>query len=155
MNPDLLDCPYPTHTATEGVVVGKLVAFDNEGRPLVTFDGCRQPVTAGSVVVLGRSNVGFDLVLAFEQGETRRPIVLGILQHAPTDLAGGQGDPQGVSVEADGDRVAISAKKEIVLRCGKASITLTRAGKILIRGAYLLNRSSGVNRVKGASVQIN
>ena len=41
------------------------------------------------------------------------------------------------------------------LRCGKASITLTRAGKVLIRGAYLLSRSSGVNRIKGGSVQIN
>ena len=30
-----------------------------------------------------------------------------------------------------------------------------RAGKVLIRGAYLLSRSSGVNRIKGGSVQIN
>ena len=37
----------------------------------------------------------------------------------------------------------------------KASITLTSAGKILLRGAYILNRSSGVNRIKGGSVQIN
>jgi hypothetical protein len=49
----------------------------------------------------------------------------------------------------------LTGDKEIVLRCGKASITLTRAGKIIIRGAYLLNRSSGVNKIKGASVQIN
>ncbi len=55
----------------------------------------------------------------------------------------------------DGERVVLSADKEIVLKCGKASITLTRAGKVLIRGAYLLNRSSGVNRIKGGSVQIN
>ena len=44
---------------------------------------------------------------------------------------------------------------EIELRCGKASLILTRAGKVLIRGAYLLSRSSGVNRIKGGSVQIN
>jgi len=55
-------------------------------------------------------------------------------------------------VRVDGERVVFDAKKEIVLRCGKASITLTRAGKVLIRGAYLLNRSSGVNRIKGGSV---
>ena len=55
----------------------------------------------------------------------------------------------------DGKRVTFDAKEQIVLRCGKSSITLTRAGKILIRGAYLLNRSSGVNRIKGGSVQIN
>ena len=45
--------------------------------------------------------------------------------------------------------------REIVLRCGEASITLTRAGKVLIRGTYILTRSSGANRVKGAAVEIN
>ena len=49
----------------------------------------------------------------------------------------------------------LTAEHEIVLRCGKASLTLTRAGKVLIRGTYLLSRSSGVNRIKGGSVQIN
>jgi hypothetical protein len=60
-----------------------------------------------------------------------------------------------MDAEVDGERLVFTAKKEIVLRCGKASITLTRAGKVLIRGIYLLSRSSGVNRIKGGSVQIN
>jgi hypothetical protein len=42
-----------------------------------------------------------------------------------------------------------------VLRCGKASITLTSAGKVLIRGTYVLSRSSGVNKIKGGSIQLN
>ena len=42
-----------------------------------------------------------------------------------------------------------------MLRCGKASITLTKAGKVLIEGTYLLNRSSGVNRIKGGSAPIS
>jgi hypothetical protein len=49
----------------------------------------------------------------------------------------------------------VQAAEELVLRCGDASITLTRAGKIILRGTYLLSRSSGVNRIKGGSVQIN
>jgi hypothetical protein len=60
-----------------------------------------------------------------------------------------------LKVDIDGEAVTLTAEKEIVLRCGKASLTLTRAGKILLRGAYLLSRSSGVNRIKGGSVQIN
>jgi hypothetical protein len=43
-------------------------------------------------------------------------------------------------VTVDGKRVTFDAKEEIVMRWGKASITLTRAGKVLIRGAYFLNR---------------
>ena len=31
----------------------------------------------------------------------------------------------------------------------------TRAGKVLVRGAYVSSRSSGVQRIKGGSVQIN
>jgi hypothetical protein len=55
----------------------------------------------------------------------------------------------------DGKRITFDAQEEIVLQCGKASITLTRAGKVLVRGEYLLSRSSGVNSIKGGSVQIN
>jgi len=55
----------------------------------------------------------------------------------------------------DGKRVVIEGREEIVLKCGEASITLTKAGKILIRGKYLLNRSTGVNRIMGGSVQVN
>ncbi len=58
-------------------------------------------------------------------------------------------------MSADGEELTLSAKRQITLQCGKASITLTRAGKVLIRGAYVSTRSSGVNRIKGGSVQIN
>jgi hypothetical protein len=58
------------------------------------------------------------------------------------------------AVEPD-ERLTLTATREIVLQCGRASITLTRAGKVLVRGAYLSLRSSGVHRITGASVQIN
>ena len=58
-------------------------------------------------------------------------------------------------MQLDDQRLELRAEREIVLRCGKASITLTRAGKVIIQGAYLSSRSSGVNRIKGGSVQIN
>ena len=53
------------------------------------------------------------------------------------------------------ERLELIAEREIVLRCGEASLTLTRAGKIILRGTYVLSRSSGVNKIKGGSVQIN
>ena len=49
----------------------------------------------------------------------------------------------------------MTARKQLTLRCGKSSITLTAAGKIIIRGKYIVSRSSGVHRIKGGSVQIN
>ena len=55
----------------------------------------------------------------------------------------------------DGKRVVLEAQDEIVLRCGKASITLRRNGRIVIRGTYVETRAEGTNRIKGGSVQIN
>ena len=63
--------------------------------------------------------------------------------------------PGQVEVDADGQRLILSAKEQLVFRCGKASITLTKAGKVLIQGSYVLTRSTGVNRIKGGSVQLN
>ena len=147
-----------------GVVVGTLVAIDDDGRSRVDFP-CnvdREPVAASSTVVLAPSDVGRNVALVFERGDPRRPIVLGVMQETRSSRPPNRGDEQevqgptsAINAEIDGQRIVLTADKEIVLRTGKASITLTRAGKILIRGAYVLNRSSGVNRIKGGSVQIN
>jgi hypothetical protein len=58
-------------------------------------------------------------------------------------------------VDADGERLLLSARNQLVLKCGKASITLTREGKVLIQGSYVSSRSTGVIRIKGGSVQLN
>ena len=42
-----------------------------------------------------------------------------------------------------------------MIECGSASITLTRAGKVLIRGHYVQSRATGVNSLKGGSVELN
>ena len=85
----------------------------------------------------------------FEAGDPSKPILVGVLQRP------GKPDPRALQVQLDGETILLTGKKEIVLRCGKASITLTSAGKVLLRGTYVSSRSSGVQRIKGGSVQIN
>lgn len=58
-------------------------------------------------------------------------------------------------VRVDGRQLVIEGQDEVVLKCGEASITLSKNGKIALRGKYLLSRASGVNRILGASVQVN
>ncbi|HJZ89867.1 MAG TPA: DUF6484 domain-containing protein [Gemmataceae bacterium] len=134
----------------DGVVVATLAAFDDGGAPRVTFPGnpLRRPVSARSTVALDAADVGRDLAVSFEQGDPSHPIILGKLWHP-------EPAPATVQVAVDNERLVLTAEKEIVFQCGASSITLTKAGKVLIRGAYLLSRSSGVNRIKGGSVQIN
>lgn len=136
------------------VGVGTLTGFDELGYPLVALSG-ENPLPARSILALDQSHVGRQVVLASAIGH-RQPIVMGILQEpgAVTPPTPDAALP-GISPDLDGETLLLTAKREVVLRCGKASITLTRAGKILLRGTYLLSRSSGVNRIKGGSVQIN
>lgn len=137
----------------DGVVIGILLGFHENGAPLVAFPGNPEETAleARATTGLQDPDVGREVALLFEGGDPRLPLVIGVVQHPErrTDT------PTPLTADLDGERVVLSARKEIVLKCGKASITLTRAGKVLIRGAYLLSRSSGVNRVKGGSVQFN
>jgi Domain of unknown function (DUF6484) len=138
-----------------GAVIGKLVGFANGGAtPLVIFPG--QPTSAAqparATLDLHAAHIGKNTVMMFEDGDPRRPIILGCLNE-PTSALAPTADH--VAVDADGQRLVVSAKDQIVLRCGKASITLTKEGHVIVRGAYVTNHSSGVLRLKGGSVQIN
>ena len=136
-------------------VRGIIVAVSETGEPLVDFYGnpAGTSLPAISTFSISRNDAGREAVLLFEDGEPQRPIVVGLIQ-SPAPIAV-QEKEKSVDVKLDGQRLTLAAEQEIVLRCGEASITLTRAGKVIIRGAYILSRSSGVNLIKGGSVQIN
>ena len=141
--------------AINGVVIGKLVDLTRQGEPLVNFASNHSgvPLCAKTTVVIGRETLGKEVLLVFEEASAFKPIIIGVVQS--TTVPDEKTQSKSVSVECDGEEIVLSAEKEIVLRCGEASITLTRAGKILLKGTYVLSRSSGVNRIKGGSVQIN
>jgi hypothetical protein len=139
-----------------GLVIGELIGLADTGRtPLVRYAG--QPGSAAlrarAVVDLHGAHIGHPVALMFEAEDRGKPVVMGVLRAEgawPLDDRPGQ-----VEVDVDGERMIVSAKEQLVLRCGKASITLTRAGKVLIQGCYVLSRSSGANCIKGGSVQLN
>jgi Domain of unknown function (DUF6484) len=140
----------------KNIIVGELIGLSNNGRlPLVSFPG--QPDTsalqARSVVNLDNSQIGQAIVLMFENADPHKPIIMGVINEAEGQSTDNQ--PRPVEVDADGERLLVSAKEQVVLRCGKASITLTKAGKVLIQGTYVVSRSSGANRIKGGSIQLN
>lgn len=147
--------PPPAAALGAGVVIGELLALQPGPVALVRYAG--QPGTqalgAATTVDLHGAHIGAAVVLAFEHGDPHRPVVIGVVQGSgawPLPEA-----PAQVQVDADGQRLVVHAREQLVLRCGKASITLTKAGKVLIEGTYLSSRSSGVNRIKGGSVQLN
>ena len=143
------------------VTIGRIAAIESKTGFLVDFPGNNsgELILSRSLVDITEREIGKEIALLFEDGDSAKPIILGIMR-------GGRLRGTNVSearflalpVEAfkiDEDIVILSAKREIVLQCGKASITLTSAGKLLINGEYVVSRSSGVNKIRGGSVQIN
>jgi hypothetical protein len=141
-------------STTPPVITGTLVGFAvDDTIPLVTYPG--QPgktaLAARTIVDLPCSAIGRGVVLIFERGDGRSPIVIGVIRERVSAVP----EPLRMHVEADGQRLLVAAEEQLVLRCGRASITLTKAGKVLINGSYISNRSSGVMRIKGGSIQLN
>ncbi|MEW8507107.1 MAG: DUF6484 domain-containing protein [Candidatus Thiodiazotropha sp.] len=137
----------------DGVVIGVLVGLNEQRQPLVAFPGNprSESTVAKSTIQFSAEDIGFEVALLFENGDPLLPMVIGRIQNPDRATA----ETSQIEADVDGERLTLAANREIVLKCGKASITLTRSGKIILRGNYLLSRSSGVNRIKGGSVQIN
>lgn len=159
------------------IIIGIVASIDSQGRPLVNYpdNQSASDLIAMSTLGITAAHIGREVALLFANGDSQRPVIMGLIhstQSALHDLILAY-DPAAVErsdlanddapatqsktddITVDGKRVVLEGKEEVVLRCGEASITLTKAGKILIRGNYLLNRSSGVNRIMGGSVQVN
>lgn len=126
-----------------------LARIDDDGSTWVEVDGRaeRARVLAGvSVDRLRRALAGRGEVLVLDdRGDQRAPIVVGVVE-ARADVGASGGIP---------DSLELAARDGIVLRCGESTITLTRQGKIVIDGAYVSSKSTGVNAIKGAAVRIN
>jgi hypothetical protein len=142
--------PAPIH----GLVIGELVAISRQGEcPLVMYPGNAAALPARTVVDLHGAHIGKPVTLMFENGDPHRPIVTGILRNDESWPQ--QNTPGQIEVDADGARMIVKARDQLVLRCGEASITLTKAGKVIIEGSYVVSQSKGLNRIRGGSVQIN
>jgi len=144
--------------------IGKVTGLSAAGAPLVDWPGNRHgPLPARVLQGLERSALaaaaatGREVLLWFEGGDPRRPIAVGLVQPQGRKL---QVVEQEVALvpdfaRVDGKRVAIEGKDEVVLRCGQATITLRRNGKVVIAGTFVESRSEGIQRIKGAAVKIN
>ncbi len=165
------------------IIIGTIINLDEQGRPLVTFNEnpTSKPLLALTTLSLTKSHLSRQVALLFKNGDLNQPVIMGLI-HNPLDelienfeltpanqpeqdpfhdcdvesfnLPEKKGKDEN-KIYVDGKKVQIEGAEEVTFKCGKASITLTHSGKILIRGTYLLNRSTGVNRIMGGSVQVN
>tara|TARA_B100000676_G_scaffold289591_1_gene322273 strand:- start:187 stop:705 length:519 start_codon:yes stop_codon:yes gene_type:complete len=141
--------PPTADTGLPSVVTAQCVSLKNS-RPIVKYRG--QELQARSVLRPTDALIGRDVVLSFENGDESLPIIMGVLENPAVELPIMDEE---TTATVDGRRVELKAKERIELKCGKASIILTAAGKVLIKGAYVSSRSTGAQRIRGGSVHIN
>lgn len=177
------DVTLPALGAGE-VLLGRLESIDETGNAVVSVPHIplfQQCIALTTIPVLPQ-HIGRQVALMFTQGAEPKPIIIGLiyspLQQVLESVIANTCDSSDIdevvfaeplssntghlsnnssenSIYMDGKQLIMEGHEEIVLRCGEASITLSRNGKISIRGKYLLSRASGVNRILGGSVQVN
>jgi hypothetical protein len=132
--------------------VRETVSSDHPGRAKIRWqstDGVTHERWLAVVKGLGLSES--DTVLMQWPANGPDLLVTHVIAGADDALA----DRTTLDARVDGQRITIEGRDEIVLRCGEASITLRRNGRLVIRGVYVEARARGTNRIKGGSVLIN
>jgi uncharacterized protein DUF6484 len=148
----------------EGARVGRVVSFER-GELRVDFDGnSRGPLAArvstalddGALVAAARDRQ--EALLLFENGDAGRPVVVALLRSASPLVDALLAEPLPATrkvARVDGQRVELEGREEVVLRCGKASLTLRGDGKVVLRGVNVVTQAEQVQKIRGGKVQIN
>ncbi len=128
-----------------------VVARVEEGQIFVTFEGAPTDVAvpARTTVAISSADIGREVALVFVHGAPEEPVITGLFRTGDDKLS------DDLVVKVDGEVVKIRGDKRIVLECGKASITLTDDGKVLVRGTYFLAQSSGITQLQGRILRLN
>lgn len=100
-----------------------------------------------------------EAVLLFDGGDPRRPVLVALLRSATPHLDAVLAGPLPAGPERvarlDGKRVVLEGRDEVVLTCGRASLTLRRDGRIVLRGVNVVSEAAEVQKIRGGKVQIN
>jgi hypothetical protein len=132
------------------VVLGQLLEAQAGLPPRVSWPlGPVAGAAAHSLVPLRPQDAGAQVALSLG-GSLGQPLILGLVWNPA------QAPEAAPSQVASGSRqLELSAEEELTLRCGKASLTLTADGQVLLHGSYIGSHATGTQRIKGAAVRIN
>ncbi len=142
-----------------GALTGHLAGMDEEGRILFQEDGAQAPY----LVVIGLPLTD-EVVVAAVQAQRRalvirpdnqpsQPVLVALLREGISTEARDKVGSERTRI--DGQAVAIDAQQSLELNCGRARITMHADGRIELNGDYLLSRSRGPIKLKGATIDIN
>ena len=144
-----------------GFVIGTLKEIDSEGRISVSWTSGDDNTERRNVSAMqsmekpvSSKDLGRKVILGFENGEPDHPILFGFLESTQRKDTVELLPAPDATTEIP-ESLHLKSGEELILECGKAKISLRADGRIVILGGYLVSRSTGVNKIKGGSVQIN
>lgn len=134
--------------------LGQLVEITPDGQALVDYAANHQGLVVARCLegVSAPSSLPCPVLLFVDHGGSMPPVILGIVRETLSP-AGREAAP--AASAALPARLVLGAQNQIELRCAKSSITLNSDGKVVIKGSHLVSRSSGPNKIQGASIAIN
>ncbi len=171
---DLLT-PEPVSGYGEALVVGQVTNVDDpqgHGRVRVRFPALDEDhegwwarvasmAATGGRGIMMSPLVGDEVIVGFEHGDERRPIVLGALWNGSTppgglsrNAGGGGKAPDGSLNVTSSKAITMNAADELDLTAQKHSLKTKAEFKLEAGSTYDLKATSGIT-VKGASVKIN
>jgi len=100
---------------------------------------------------------GAQVLYAPVSDTCERGCVLGVIGSyaPPRDISTQVGNNESTTLTIRRKEIEIIADSKLVLRCGEGALTITEDGTVIIKGARMLSRAKGTNKIKGAAVQIN
>ena len=150
----------PPHALAPNVMIGTVCAVQN-GLPTVQCSGSEnQYILHRSLqhpLGSGTPTVGTQVLFICEDRQRSKAILIGVLvnlepmprEHTFETAA------RKTCAQIDGQQVVLEAEQEIVLRCGKGSLTLTADGRIVMKGVEITSRAQRTHKIRGAVVNIN
>jgi hypothetical protein len=140
----------------EGVATrARIVGWERDRGILVEVGQTGEVSLAQSLVALSElelqraASEKAAVMVTFEDGDQARPVILGLLAPVPA--------PPRAAPVAEGfeEFVVVKGRESIELRCGAASITLRKDGRLVLRGTDVVSLATNENRIVGGSVHFN
>jgi hypothetical protein len=127
-------------------VVGEVSRIAADGTFLVDFPAnTLEPMKARTLVE--DLHAGAQVLLAFEQGDPTRPIVLGIV-HDRVRTKRRQ-------IHLKASKIILEAKESISIECGEVRLDASADGRLKLAGRDIVSRASRTNKVQGSTVRLN
>src|SRR6267143_5110080 len=107
-----------SHETTSGkypsAVVGVLTALNVDGLPVVDYpdNPAGEALVARTTVSLSENQIGCEVVLVFAGGNPDLPIIIGVMK---SNTQSSDADDEHVM---EGDRLIITAARELLIECG-------------------------------------